>query len=57
MSIKECAEKYCKECLNRIPEKEREAFVQNLGKLDEAIEKGPGTFCHNLFKCSNIKEK
>ncbi len=57
MSIKECAEKCCKECLNRIPEKEREAVIQNLGKLDQAFEKGLPTFCHSLFTCSNTKEK
>jgi hypothetical protein len=57
MSIKECAEKYCKECLTRIPEKDREAIIQNLGKLGQVFEKGLPTFCHCLGNLNNMKEK
>ena len=46
-----CVEKICKECLKKVPEKEREAFLQNLEKLFQDHMKG----CHGKFNCGNTK--
>jgi hypothetical protein len=49
--IKECAEKFCKECLNKIPEKEKEAFLQDPAKFYQAIMNR----CHDKFNCGKMK--
>jgi hypothetical protein len=43
----ECTEKFCKDFWNRIPEKEREAIIQDLEKLCQDIGKEPETCCQN----------
>lgn len=53
----EHAEEFCKECLNKIPEKDRIAIFQNLGKLYRATGKGYENCCQNPFSCINNKDK
>jgi hypothetical protein len=53
----DCAEKFCKDCLEQIPEKDREAVIQELKKLYQDIGKGLGTCCQSRCSCGEIKEK
>jgi hypothetical protein len=48
----ECAEKFCKDCLDQMPEKEREVFIHNLEKICQDMKKGAETCCKNQCNCS-----
>jgi hypothetical protein len=49
--IKECAQKFCKECLNKIPEKERDVLFQDPAKFFQNIMNS----CYETFNCANMK--
>ena len=40
-----CAEKFCKACLNKIPEKDREAFMQKLREKFQSMPEGHESCC------------
>jgi hypothetical protein len=53
MSNMNCSDKFCEDILKKIPEKDRDAFIQDLEKLTRSCE-GLQTCCQSRCNCKDI---
>ncbi len=53
----ECAQKFCKDCLDKMPEKDREAMMKSMEKFAQSMGKGFETCCQTPGDSDNAKKK